>query len=698
MHALTFTPLYGVQSNEPQCYLLRLGNDLTVLLDCGWDEQFDTGLLDPLLRVVPQIDLVLLSHPDTWHLGALPYLVGKAGLQAPVYATAAVAKLGPMFMYDHHTSLHAVSDFTVFGPEDIDAAFEKINTVKHYQQLHLVVKGVAISIEGRPAGHMVGGTVWVMESGGEVAVYGVDTNHMKERHLNGGQLPSVPTRPLLLVVDAARAHAKPVSRSAREKQLEEHMLAVLRDDGNVLLPVDSAGRMLEVMLVLDRMWSNWSRQKESKPYTLALLSPVASSTLHAARGLLEWMSDELQKDFNSTSVNPLICKPVMLCHSVGDVMRLPAGPKVVLATGASLDTGMARQLLLQWGTHPKNSIVLTQQPRGVLKLTLQVGKRVRLEGVELEAFEAARVAAEAEASAAAAGLDAAATLRESSGSISQLKRSATGAIEQVLGESGAFDVFGDATIKADEGVLMDGFAPPASAMYSMFPDEQELLQQDWDAYGAVVDTSKLRQTVEALDLEPAAEDEELEEADAPTKVVVEVVQLEVAAKVLFIEGFSGCSDGRSLRTIVASLAPRHLILVGASAQGTADMALACGKELPQQQTKVHTPGKGQTVSLRLAAQFPLQITVTTGEQQEAVDAACGDHGGIFIGNVKLSEVKQALANVGTPSEFRGGGRLVVGGSLVVRRDGPEGQLLMEGPLCEDYFKVRDVVYKLYNVC
>jgi hypothetical protein len=53
----------------------------------------------------------------------------------------------------------------------------------------------------------------------------------------------------------------------------------------------------------------------------------------------------------------------MLCHSVGDVLRLPVGPKVVLATGASLDTGMARQLLLQWGSHHKNSIILTQQPR-----------------------------------------------------------------------------------------------------------------------------------------------------------------------------------------------------------------------------------------------------------------------------------------------------------------------------------------------
>jgi hypothetical protein len=46
----------------------------------------------------------------------------------------------------------------------------------------------------------------------------------------------------------------------------------------------------------------------------------------------------------------------------------------------------------------------------------------------------------------------------------------------------------------------------------------------------------------------------------------------------------------------------------------------------------------------------------------------------------------------------GSWRLVVGGSLVVRRDAPDGQLLMEGPLCEDYFTVRDVVYSQYNVC
>lgn len=52
------------------------------------------------LRHVNQIDAVLLSYPDPLHLGALPYLVGKCGLNCPIYATIPVYKMGQMFMYD----------------------------------------------------------------------------------------------------------------------------------------------------------------------------------------------------------------------------------------------------------------------------------------------------------------------------------------------------------------------------------------------------------------------------------------------------------------------------------------------------------------------------------------------------------------------------------------------------------------------
>lgn len=50
----------------------------------------------------------------------------------------------------------------------------------------------------------------------------------------------------------------------------------------------------------------------------------------------------------------------------------------------------------------------------------------------------------------------------------------------------------DEAVLVDEGILMEGFGPPPGATYCMFPDEQELLVQEWDQYGAVMDTSALR--------------------------------------------------------------------------------------------------------------------------------------------------------------------------------------------------------------
>lgn len=46
------------------------------------------------------MDAVLVSHPDTYHLGALPYLYGRLGLRCPVFATVPVYRMGQMFIYD----------------------------------------------------------------------------------------------------------------------------------------------------------------------------------------------------------------------------------------------------------------------------------------------------------------------------------------------------------------------------------------------------------------------------------------------------------------------------------------------------------------------------------------------------------------------------------------------------------------------
>lgn len=58
-----FTPLLGAQSDSPACQsLLELDNGIKILIDVGWDETFDVGMLAELER------LVIL---DQWAMGRI---------------------------------------------------------------------------------------------------------------------------------------------------------------------------------------------------------------------------------------------------------------------------------------------------------------------------------------------------------------------------------------------------------------------------------------------------------------------------------------------------------------------------------------------------------------------------------------------------------------------------------------------------
>lgn len=86
---------------------------------------------------IKTIDAVLITYPDIYHLGALPYLVGHCGLKCPVYATIPVFKMGQMFMYDLHQSRSNSEDFTLFTLDHVDAAFDLFVQLKYDQSIPL---------------------------------------------------------------------------------------------------------------------------------------------------------------------------------------------------------------------------------------------------------------------------------------------------------------------------------------------------------------------------------------------------------------------------------------------------------------------------------------------------------------------------------------------------------------------------------
>ena len=79
-----------------------------------------------------------------------------------------------------------------------------------------------------------------MKDGEEDIVYAVDYNHKRERHLNGCVLEQI-SRPALLITDAFNATYQQTRRRVRDEQLMTNILTTLRNNGNVLISVDTAG-------------------------------------------------------------------------------------------------------------------------------------------------------------------------------------------------------------------------------------------------------------------------------------------------------------------------------------------------------------------------------------------------------------------------------------------------------------------------
>ena len=390
----------------------------------------DVACLDPLKEIAEDVDAVLVSHPDTNHLGALPYAFGKLGMSCKVYATLPVHKMGMMYMYDQYLARKNEGDFHLFSLDDVDRAFGAFVPVRYAQHSSLDTsrkhsemagssetepvagsrpgggsirdaQGGSITVTAYGAGRTLGGAVWKIHKDAEDVVYAVDYNHRREKHLNGTVFDSL-NRPSLLITDAFNATGEPPSKS-RDDDLMKAVLGAVRRDGNVLIPVDPAGRVLELLLLLEERWA----KQQLGAYQLVLLTTVAYNTMEFARSHLEWMGENVGRNFDRDRLNAFNTRYLALCHSVEELQNLRPGPKVVLASFGSLEAGPARRLFVEWAQDPKNLVVLTdrgapgslsrevrslaEKPPGARKpLSVRLSRRVLLEGAELEAWRLKR--------------------------------------------------------------------------------------------------------------------------------------------------------------------------------------------------------------------------------------------------------------------------------------------------------------------
>ncbi|WFD40256.1 uncharacterized protein MJAP1_003242 [Malassezia japonica] len=433
---LEFTPLAGpycstdakgkgreVSSTEqPKAvsYLVEI-DGCRVLLDCGAPEDFvfaDHGAVpgDPestprpelvgtlpqiLERIGPTIDVVLLTHAELSHLGFYAYARAHYGLQCTVYATLPVQTMGRLVMQE---AVRAWAAETEIGTSarllptetEVDDAFDAVRTLRFLQPTPLDGKSAGLVLTAYNAGHSLGGTVWKLRSPSiGTVVMALDWNHSRERHLDRTALLPTANTPFMektqvdsvgradvLITDIERGLYTNAGRKDRDAALLDRIHQTLQGGHSVLIPVDSAARLLELLVLLDQ---HWAYAYQHQRFPLCLVSHTGQEFVERARTFIEWMSREWaaqmlsddsgkgrRRNKQSAALKSPLDFPFLRYFSTVEEMHsavTPSQPKVVLATPASLTHGPARQLLSHFLSDPDSLVLLMSrgEPGSVLR-------------------------------------------------------------------------------------------------------------------------------------------------------------------------------------------------------------------------------------------------------------------------------------------------------------------------------------------
>lgn len=740
---IKMTCLSGGQDCSPSCYLLQI-DQFKCLLDCGWDEKFTLSIVEEIGKHFRSLDAILLNYPEPSHVGALPYLVKQYGVPCPIYATRPVTLMGHMFMTDLLMSKLNNQEFNLYSIEDIKKAFDndKIVHLNFNQTFQLEGRGTGLSITPLAAGHMIGGTIWkIVKDNEEDIIYAVDYNHKKDRHLNGCVLDTI-SRPSLLITDAYNAQNHQGRMKDRDHKFMSTIKETLRDGGNILIACDTAGRVLEIAYILDHVWR---KDPGLSAYSLALVNNVASKMVEITMSMIEWMSETILKEFDSSRDNPFKFRHLQLKQHLSDLEHLPQ-PIAVLATQPDLESGFARDLFAIWCSNPKNSIIFTQRPAvdtlgyqvlnsRTRQIEMEIWQRIELEDEELEEYlrkeEEKKQQALIESQQALA-------INDSDNDEEMVEETPVKVQRAIMHKPSKHDL-----MMIDEVERASAFFKQARKTYPMFPAPPDR-RIKFDDYGEEINPEdymlfhKMQGQSKVLEVEDEKENQTIKkEVDGdgldvmpdirPTKCVSIVATLNIEAK-LHLFDYEGRSDGESVKNLVSQVKPRRLILVRGSPESTAFMADYCRAYVDD---KVFKPTTGETVDVtteNYIYQIKLKDSLVSSldfhatgsgvelawvdaktsipeedelqsEKLPHLDVADPEqaplHNAIFINEVKFSEFKQVLLNNGIQAEISGG-VLYCNDKVTVRRR-ETGRIHLEGTLCEEYYKVRDLLYSQFIV-
>ncbi len=254
-----FLPLGGAGEIGSSCFYLNI-QGTGIILDCGMHPR-KTGL-DALpqfnLIADKNIDFVFISHAHHDHIGALPFLV-KRFPYVKIFSTRQTRAITDVTLHNTVSILEEqfkdIPEIKPYTHAEIENLIKSINIVDYKEIID--VKGwrgehkYPIKISFWDAGHILGASAFLIETENEKIFYTGDINLSEQSVIKGAELPDVNIDVLIQESTYGATDSNELqSWWIEAKRLASKMNKIIENQGSVLIPVFSLGKMQEMLLTI----------------------------------------------------------------------------------------------------------------------------------------------------------------------------------------------------------------------------------------------------------------------------------------------------------------------------------------------------------------------------------------------------------------------------------------------------------------
>lgn len=344
-----------------------------VLLDCGAHPGFADKRrfpdFDSLGSRLSSLDAILISHFHFDHAAALPMLTETLSCPAPVYMTEPTRDLAELMLSDFISTSASRRQHCPFTKADARKCISRVHIMHLGQTTTIQGKHSQILVTPYYSGHVLGAVMLHLAVGKASVLYSGDYSTRSDRHLLAAHVP-FGIEPDLFITEAT--YCSTVRQTGRRFQEDNLMKAVteaISDGGKVLVPISAFGRVHAICA----LFASHPDADLLKNVPMYVVGGLASKAKAAYERHQDWTarsaSSSRTKADGSAPCN--VFNQRIATNEDSYISRLRTfnrkehwglleapGSMVLFATPGNMSTGLSLDVFKQWGSDPKNAVVV----------------------------------------------------------------------------------------------------------------------------------------------------------------------------------------------------------------------------------------------------------------------------------------------------------------------------------------------------